>query len=183
MSVDLFLGLSGRRCRVPGCMEDAGMYGCCSKHQERSIDAVFAECVENGWASMEAPPCFRSHGEWREYVVAWRLSVRQLNGASRLQVEFCRDCTPKYKAHMQEQGRCTHPETVFIRPHQKHGDEMVGVPIFNYARTGKWQSAVMGMGCDVVALPSETVVGECLERIAIESAPKKRGRKPKVIDD
>lgn len=177
----MFLALSGRQCRVDGCNNTAGMYGVCAEHEDERITEVFNECVAKGWATHEKPACFRDHREWRYYVVAWRLSVRQLNGNSRLQVEYCRDCTPAYKAQMKAEDRCGHHETIFIRPHLSP-DEVTGIPIFDFTRTGKWQSAIMSMGCDVVDLPDDDVVAACLERIAYEATPKKRGRKPKSVE-
>ena len=68
------------------------------------------------------PPCFDSHEAWTVWLIAAHRAeenpckplvlVKQKGGGGartaefNLGLSFCADCTPKYRAEMQEQGRC-----------------------------------------------------------------------------
>ena len=53
------------------------------------------------------PKCFPSEQHFR----IWQHAARLTGGC--FEVGFCTDCTPEYKARMQAQRRCDHPEIQF----------------------------------------------------------------------
>ena len=68
------------------------------------------------------PPCFDSPDQYR----SWRSAARDCYHlrATSEQPHFCTDCTPEYKARMQDAHRCVHPAVVFV----KHpGEGVVGL--------------------------------------------------------
>lgn len=91
-------------------------------------------------------------------------------------IDYCRDCTAKYKGEMMTKGMCSHPETVFIRSDNLRGG-LIGVSISKEGKTDAWEKAVMGMSGPVVGMPPDDVIARQLEAI---NTPKKRGPKPKV---
>lgn len=171
MSRLLSLSILPSSCRVPGCLNLSGSYGVCREHQDPLVSQSFDAIANEGICSKEAPPCFPTHMEWREYVVASVL-CRNQNERRAAPIEFCRDCTPDYKDEQMACGKCTHPETVFIRSQRHHGD-IIGVPIMR--TTGTWESAMMGLAGDVVRLPPDEVMHQILTKIQQDAAPKKRG--------
>lgn len=54
------------------------------------------------------PQCFDSLEQWEVYKDLWQKS----QGGK---VNFCLDCQPAYRDQMTAQGRCAHPETVFVK--------------------------------------------------------------------
>lgn len=167
---------SGRtsRCSVDGCNRVPGMFGACSEHQHIPIEIEFNAAVARGAAPTDRPPCFSSHELWQEYVACWALKERITARYSK-HVEFCRDCSPKYRDSMQREGRCTHHETIFVR---KQTGEVEGVSSHFVSR---WESALLGLHGEVVSMPSHEVVARTEERIAAARAPKKMGRPRKAV--
>lgn len=69
------------------------------------------------------PPCFDSAQQYREWQYLKRLSQQWQGSPS-----VCVDCTPEYKEKMMCEGRCQHPETVFVTVIDKyHEAETVGI--------------------------------------------------------
>lgn len=80
------------------------------------------------------PPCFDSAEQYREWQKLKRLSY-QWQG----QQGVCFDCTPEYKEKMMCEGRCQHPETVFVTYIDKyHEAETVGIN-----KLARWYKRVM----------------------------------------
>lgn len=181
MKVRLLLSLAPGPCRVPGCEREARTFGVCDDHEEDQVRQHFDNHASLGGCSTEAPPCFDSHKQWREYVVSWVVAHSIFSGGTvakrRLQkVDPCRDCSPAFKQARMKEGRCQHPETVFIRSARMN--DVVGVRVdWEKRNTALWESAMMGASGPVVALPPENVITETINRIS--SAPKRRGRPPK----
>ena len=162
------------RCRVHGCLNASSVYGVCKEHEAEAIRKRFMLAVDHGLCTQEPPPCFGGADDWREYVVAFML-CRSDSERRATPIEFCRDCTPRFKDEMTECGRCSHQETVFIRS-DKHGGDVIGVPAGKKS-TSAWESAVMGVSGEVVKLPPPEQIDKMLRQIAIDNAPKKRGPK------
>lgn len=53
------------------------------------------------------PACWSSVEDWKEWN---RLTLV----ADRPEDNYCADCTPESKQRMMHEGRCSHPEVVFI---------------------------------------------------------------------
>lgn len=160
------------KCKHVECNRSSGVYGVCPEHEPEAIRRYFMSAVKEGICSYDPPPCFKGDNEWREYVVAAML-CRNKSERQRAPIEYCRDCTPKFKDEMLGCGKCKHPETVFIRS-ERHGGDIIGVPVGERSTT-VWESAVMGMAGEVVKLPSAEVIGDALTKIAKDAEPKKRG--------
>lgn len=171
--------MMGRKCSHPDCFEPAGMYGVCRHHEAAHIESWYSKAVRAGVVEDKAPACFAGKQEWKEYVVAWLMAGRQSeNRGKRVGVSYCRDCTVAFKAQMMEEGRCQHPETVFIRADRGMGD-VIGVAIDRPGRTQAWESAIMGASGEVVKLPPEEHLTRTLRQMELDAAPKKRGPKSK----
>ena len=106
------------------------------------------------------PKCFESEDQWAEYARLYKLS----QGTGR--VQYCMDCLPEYRDEMMCQGRCAHPETVFIQPLEQQppsnasrssvlGDD--GVVGINGNIWGKWVAAIAGKRGNIVSPPSQAV--------------------------
>ncbi|CAB4195489.1 hypothetical protein UFOVP1298_22 [uncultured Caudovirales phage] len=172
--VKLSLHLLPGKCKVPGCDRAAGMFGICSVHEEGHIDSHFEQAVSDGACSADAPPCFRSMSEYKDYVVSFSLA-RSHEAAKIYRVDFCRDCNPVYKAKMMFEERCSHRETVFIKSHRLGGD-VVGVSVDDVKKsTASWENAMMGMSGEVMCLPPHDAIADTLAQIDKEAQPKKRG--------
>lgn len=171
--INLSLSILPIKCKHVDCSKPSGMYGVCKEHEPYDILKYFMAAVKAGLCPHDPPPCFRSVTEWREYVVAAML-CRNKSERHAAPIEFCRDCTPKYKDDMMECNRCTHPEVVFIRSERYMGD-VIGVPK-GHKGTAAWESAVMGMHGEVVKLPPPEVIDSVLSGIAKDAEPKPRGR-------
>lgn len=78
----------------------------------------------------DMPKCWDSERDWHEWL---RLDANDF--ASKRSDGFsCKDCTPEYKARMQEQDRCAMPQVVFrfvmprqCKPNEK-GDGLIPIP-------------------------------------------------------
>lgn len=174
--IDLSLSLSPRKCKHVGCSQPAAMFGVCQGHEKRDILRHFLWAVNKNSANESVPACFNSRGEWMQYVVASNLST--VGGQSSKTIDYCRDCTPKYKRECMDKGTCGHTETVFIRS-DNHNGGLIGVSIPTLGKSDAWEKAIMGMSGEVVTLPPASVIDQQLRAI---NTPKKRGPKPKVKD-
>ena len=169
----LYLSIARGVCNVVGCKSPSGMFGVCRTHEREAVAEYFDAAVAEGVCSATEPPCFASNEEWREYVVAHAMSRGERKTTP--PVDFCRDCTVKHKDSMMAAGRCTHPETVFIRSDRYQGD-VIGVSMGRLST--QWESAMMGMYGPVVKLPPPETTEQILAKIAEAKVPKKRGRPP-----
>jgi len=155
------------------------MFGVCPGHEQEGINRHFAKSLGRGVVEIAAPLCFKGHVEWKHYVVAATLSVPHKSRAetdhAARRMDYCKDCTIKFKQEMMKNDTCSHPETVFILS-DIHAGDLTGVSITHEGRTAPWEKAVMGMSGPVVMLPSADVINE---QLTIISTPKKRGPKPK----
>ena len=129
----------------------------------------------DGSALPEAPKCFDSSLAYREYAVAFYLAQPSGHG-SQFSVDHCRDCEPKFKRQMVEAGRCSHPETVFIRS-ERHAGDTIGVPLTDLSKSGPWESAVMGMSGPVVSMPQPEVI----DKIVTQLSEKRRIGRPRKV--
>lgn len=69
------------------------------------------------------PACFNSESQYKEY-----LQLKRISGEAHLYRGVCADCTPEFKEQMLTEGRCEHPETVFVQVFNFAGEpETVGV--------------------------------------------------------
>lgn len=150
------------------------MFGVCKAHEHRDIIRHFSNAINKGMTHHTPPTCFSTNTEWRSYVVATTLAV--VGSSNTRSIDYCKDCTPKYKQQMMEKGMCSHAETVFIRS-DNHAGDLIGVSIASEGKSGAWEKAVMGMSGPIVALPPAAVIDQQLTAI---NTPKKRGPKPKA---
>lgn len=172
--IELSLSLSPRKCKHIGCNGTATMFGVCKKHEPRDIIRHFVNAINKGVTHPTPPSCFDTVSAWRQYVVATTIAV--VNSSNTRAIDYCKDCTPKYKQEMMTKGMCSHAETVFIRS-DNHSGDLIGVSITGEGKTGAWEKAVMGMSGPIVALPPASVIEQQLTAI---NTPKKRGPKPKA---
>lgn len=167
---------ASRTCEAPGCNLQAGVLGFCGKHAAKHINAGFARAVESGHANPEPPKCFSTEADYREYIVLFMASM--VGGAkARNQADYCRDCNPKYQSAMAEQGRCAHPETVFVRE-DKSGGDMVGISKVDFRR---WESALIGQFGSVVKAPASDVVVEVFSQVEVPQGMKRPPGRPKKV--
>ena len=175
--IDLSLSLSPRKCKHIGCSNQAAMFGVCRGHESRDILRHFLWAVNKNPANESVPACFNSRAEWMQYVVATNLS--SISGQTNIKaIDYCRDCTPKYKRECMSKGTCGHTETVFIHS-DNHNGGLIGVSIPTMGKSDAWEKAVMGMSGPVFELPPTDVIDKHLTEI---NTPKKRGPKPKAKD-
>lgn len=178
MAVKLTLSVSRGECKHTGCANKARLFGVCREHEPQDIHRYFMQAVKTGACEHKTPACFNSDSEWREYVAAW-IAANDNNFSGRARVDYCRDCSLRFREDMIAANRCTHPEAVFIRA-TKHNGDLIGVsvdPDLKY--TQAWETAVVGLSGDVVAMPAEEHLTQTLNRIQEKSVKKKRGPKPK----
>lgn len=179
--VKLALSLGRDKCKFIGCNNPSGMYGVCSDHEPSVLRRYFYHAVQSGVCGEHEPPCFASRQDWIEYVVAC-LIFRSSGGGRRARqrrIDYCRDCTPEFKARQMREGCCSHEETVFIRP-LKSTDDVVGVSFDKTTRSNQaWESAMLGAAGEIVSLPAEKVMNDTLNALSESSKPRKRGPKPK----
>jgi hypothetical protein len=156
------------------------MFGVCQLHEASAIRAEFERVTDLGMATDEPPGCFNRGQQWHEYIVAAAISGGYATRGKPSPINYCRDCTPAYKKAMLAEGKCAHPETVFIREHGQ-GDT-VGVCVTSKRTSHVWEQAIMGMSGSVVVMPPQEVVGRMLEEISetnpVGEQPKRRGRPP-----
>lgn len=80
------------------------------------------------------PECFDSKSQYQEYMYWKRLSLE-----THIHRGVCADCTPEFKEQMLTQGRCEHPETIFVQAVNRFREvETVGV-----SKDSKWWPKVM----------------------------------------
>lgn len=163
------------QCRHLSCHNRAGVFGACNRHERRAIIEEFGKAIKDGVASAEPPKCF-TYEQWREYVVASRLSAQ--TGRGDAPIEPCRDCTKRYRDSMVQRGLCGHPETVFIR--ESRSSEVVGVPLLDPRRPRVWEQAVMGQSGQVVGLPSSENIGAAMHAISTSKRGPGRPRKEQI---
>lgn len=150
------------------------MFGVCYVHEARAIGRHFARLVSGGFADHLAPPCFESQFQWQEYTVAFVLSRGYaMTIGEKTKIDYCRDCTVKFKKQMMDCGKCHHPETVFIV--QDSSKDVVGVSIQDDKKSGYWEKSMMGVEGTVVHMPPSSVIDEVLNRLA----RRKLGGRPK----
>lgn len=119
-----------------------------------------------------APSCF-TQAEWRDYTVACSLSARHRKGALPT-VDHCRDCTQQYKRKMHDEGKCDHPETVFIKADM--GGDVIGVAMLNPVRPHVWEQALMGVSGVVVGMPPASAIDAAMSLVAKLAVKRKPGR-------
>lgn len=180
--VKLFLSFNVSACRVPGCDRQARGFGVCPEHEAEQVRLAFEYYVGEGLCHTERPTCFDSDAQWREYAVVSHVAYANQGGkpADRqlARVNYCRDCSPEFKRKREIEGRCGHPETVFVR---RETAETIGVSIdWDRRSFAAWEAAMMGSSGQIIAMPSSHVIGETMERIA--AGPRRRGRPPKRRD-
>jgi hypothetical protein len=174
----LTLSFWKEKCRVVNCDKTSGVYGVCTQHEAWALRRYFESAVREEICDRDAPPCFRNQQEWVEYVVAFML-CRNLNERQRNRVDFCRDCTPEFKDEQIRLGKCTHAETVFIRP-QRSTEDVVGVSFDKKKKSNAaWENAMLGVSGEIVRLPDEESMNDRLMILSENSKPQKRGPKPK----
>lgn len=172
---ELSLSLFPRKCKHVDCNSTAGVFGVCRAHEFDAVRRQYLRLVIDGSALPEAPPCFDSTQAYREYAVAFYLAQPSGHG-SQFSVDHCRDCEPKFKQRMVDAGRCSHPETVFIRSERFAGDT-IGVPLTDLSKSGPWESAVMGMSGPVVSMPNPEVI----DKIVTQLSEKRRIGRPRKV--
>lgn len=96
------------------------------------------------------PACFESEEQWEEYQSLYRYSM------GRGRVNYCLDCLPEYRNCMVCEGRCSHPETVFIEA----SDGPVGINGMVWAR---WMSAISGKRGNIISRPNRRVRDKFIE--------------------
>jgi hypothetical protein len=75
------------------------------------------------------PDCFDSIIQYKEYMHFKRVSLE-----NHIHRGVCADCTPEFKERMLTEGRCEHPETIFVQSVNRFNEvEQVGV-----ANNSKW---------------------------------------------
>lgn len=166
---------ASRTCEAPGCNLQAGVLGFCGKHATQHIDAGFFRAVESGHALPEAPKCFSTEADYREYIVLFMASMVGSGAKARNQADYCRDCNPAYQERMRCQGRCAHPETVFVRE-DKSGGDMVGISRVDFRR---WESAIIGAFGGVVKAPPSEIVAEVFSQVEAPTELKRPPGRPK----
>lgn len=168
----LTLSFAREKCKTIGCPRTAGVFGVCEEHEAREIHRYWAQAASDGICDWKKPACFRTDREWREYVVAFML-CRNSKERQRNRVDYCRDCTPEFKAEQTKLGKCAHPETVFIRP-QVSTEDVVGVSFDEKKKSNvAWENAMLGASGEIVGLPDEEAMSDSLKRL---TSPKKKGR-------
>jgi hypothetical protein len=172
---DLSLSLFPRKCKHIDCNSTAGVFGVCRAHEFDAVRRQYLKLVVDGSALPEAPKCFDSTRAYREYAVAFYLAQPSGHG-SQFFVDHCRDCEPKFKKRMVEAGRCSHPETVFIRSERFAGDT-IGVSMIDLSKSAPWESAVMGMSGPVVSMPDPEVI----DKIVTQLSEKRRIGRPRKV--
>jgi hypothetical protein len=90
------------------------------------------------------PQCFESASQWYEYQRLYRYSI----GTGR--INYCLDCLPEYRDRMVCEGRCAHPETVFI-------EEAEGPVGINGMVWAAWMSAISGKRGNIISKPPRDV--------------------------
>lgn len=101
--------------------------------RDRKLDPRW---VLNAGGGGRFPPCFNSHQQYQDWRYYMRVSLEGLR------LGVCHDCTPEYKMEMMCQGRCQHPETVFVTRTLRNGEsEVIGVaedtPYWKQVQEGK----------------------------------------------
>ena len=168
---DLSIALFARRCKRIGCGKSAGPFGVCQEHETQAVEKAFGWYVREG-VSPIAPGCFKTPYQWKEYVVAYYLSRNPKLQREVQDVDYCKDCNPEYKRQMLAQGKCSHPETVFVSPER---GVVIGVPLLNMNRPQAWEKALMGMSGEVVGMPPAHVIDSMVNGLSV----KKKGGRPK----
>jgi len=140
--------IAAKCCGEDLCYEAPTNLGYCDTHYRSNMDRMHSRLQRAG-VTTAAPPCFESQQEWQDYeVLADQARWVSHKPPKPKPANPCRDCTPKYQADMAEQGRCTHPETVFVIRHRG------GLEGVNKAHISNWLSACNGEMGKVVSAPS-----------------------------
>ncbi len=74
-------------------------------------------------AVRQRPACFRRK-EWVEWLRVARYSLKRLD-SDPLQ-HYCYDCLPHFKRQQQAEGKCSHPDVIFVRVQTLGEYELVG---------------------------------------------------------
>jgi hypothetical protein len=72
------------------------------------MKAKTKQWVLSSSAPNATPSCFDSKEQYKSYMQLKKMSVHVMDH------NFCLDCTPEFKCRMLSEGRCEHPETMFI---------------------------------------------------------------------
>ena len=164
------------KCLSLCCNGKAGLFGVCKKHEAGELSRAFRHAVNDGIASLAPPPCF-THQQWKEYVVAHRLSQHSGRGETAV-ADPCRDCTTKHRDMMAKQGACSHPETVFVRDAKSKA--VVGYALHDPRKPRMWEQAIMGMYGQVVGMPASRYIDAATRQIDGAKRGPGRPRKEEV---
>ena len=128
--------------------------------------------ILNASHSDRVPSCFESKQQYQEYMYWKRLSLE-----THLHRGVCADCTPEFKERMLSEGRCDHPETVFVQHVNRFNEvETVGV-----AMNSKWWKRVMKGQYVFKAFKEKEEWGDVFQLDEFLKSEKKRAE-PKPID-
>jgi hypothetical protein len=156
-------------CVVKGCDAKPNFWGACDRHRDIPIQREFKHALERGAATETPPPCFPTQEQWEEYVALWSL-VERITSRYSQHVEFCRDCTPAHRAQMLGEGKCTHPETIFVR----RKGELLGISGHFGER---WQGALLGFHGDLVDIPDDMTLYETSMQLSRRRPRQPTGRR------
>lgn len=140
-----FFTMFSSNCLAGGCFADADLFGYCTKHYAEEIDRRHDRLIKRGM-TRPTPACF-SERSWVEY------EVHTLDAPSydrRKYTSPCTDCTPERKQQMLDEGRCAHPETVFVVRKGKEHNDVEGI---NSDAFATWERACRSGIGRVVQLP------------------------------
>lgn len=141
-----YFTLFAGECLFPNCTEESELFGYCSKHYDTAIDRHHDGLKKRG-VTRPTPTCFTDR-EWVEYEVH-SLSVHS-NTNRKGYANPCMDCLPARKKEMLAEGRCGHPETVFIVRKGREENDIEGI---NSDTFPTWERACRGNLGPVVELP------------------------------
>lgn len=120
------------------CKKRAVSLGYCQEHYDKVVaDKWHALRIEG--RTNPVPACF-DEMRWMEYEVHWAETTLAKTNP-------CKDCTPMWKQAQVLQGRCAHPETVFV---QKDG----AVEGYNFDRIEEYHRACAGLLGKVIHIVS-----------------------------
>lgn len=132
-------------CTWPGCQNDGSRMGLCKDHYPQTLEIYHKRIRDKGLARPK-PDCFTLEDQWMAYEVWWNISDQNKR---QTKADPCVDCDPETRNRMHKDGRCEHPETVFILRQRKGEEEMIGV---NGNDSG-WDKAVIGLSGKVISPP------------------------------
>lgn len=141
-----YFTLFAGECLSAGCTDEVELFGYCSKHYSEAIDAIHDKLTKRG-VTRPTPKCFTDR-QWKEYEVHSLDTPSNTNRKG--YANPCMDCTPEHKREMRAEGRCDHPETVFIVRKGREENDIEGI---NSDTFPTWERACRGNLGPVVELP------------------------------